>query len=168
MSAIDFVWAGLSSAAGLAVLLGVAAFLSKAWIEARLKESIKAEYDGQLEVLKKSLEWEERRRQQAAEVAELFSVWLRGNYHRGEDRNEQIYELQRKYWQLALWLDAPVLEAVNAAITTGGLPQEAYKRALILVRKRMLDEEADPITWDQLKHFDPIEPPAAPPAQNAR
>jgi hypothetical protein len=156
MTWIDFVWSGLSSAAGLTVLVGVLVYLSRTWLEARLKESIKAEFDRAHESFKKSLEWEDRRRQQAAEVAELFSMWLRPNYDQSQDVNIQIYELQRKYWQLALWLDAPVFNAVNEAINTGGIPQETYKKALILVRKRMLEADDDPITWGQLRHFDPV------------
>jgi len=131
------------------------AFLLKEWISARLKESISAEYKKALEVFKQELGWEDKRKQQAAELAELFSLWLQSNYDKTKDKNIGRYELQKKYWQLVLWLDPPVLRAIHKAFASSGNPGITHKEALIAVRRLFVGND-DPIQPQDLQHWEPV------------
>lgn len=133
-------------------LIALLVFLSKEWIAVRLKESIAAEYKQALEEYKSQLQWEEKRKQQAAEIAELFSLWMKHNYFPEESNNKIRYELQKKYWELVLWLDAPVLNAVHIAFKSSTNPGITHKQALIAVRKLYVDEN-DGIKADDLFHW---------------
>jgi hypothetical protein len=141
---------GLTTAA-----MGVLGFLLKEWFSTRLKESVGAEYKKALEVFKNEIAWEERRKQQAAELAELFSIWMQANYDKEKDVNLIRYELQKKYWELALWLDAPVLQAVHDAFKAAAHPVITHKKALIAVRKIYLGKD-DPIRPEELFHWDAL------------
>jgi hypothetical protein len=133
-------------------LIAALGFLFRSWVSTRLQESISAEYKKALEVFKQEIASEEKRKWQAAELANLFSIWVKKNYDKTYDKNISRYEVQKKYWELALWLDAPILKIVNEAFTTGdGL---SHKRALIAVRKIYLGKD-DPIVAEDLIHWDP-------------
>ena len=108
---------------------------------------------------KREREREEKRKQQAAELAELFSLWLQESYDKTEDRNLMRYELQKKYWELALWLDAPVLQAVHNAFKSAAHPGIEHKKALIAVRRVYLGGN-DPVRPEELFHWDSL--PIAP------
>jgi hypothetical protein len=139
------------------VLTAVVIFLLKDWIKTRLKESIGAEYKKALEIFKGNLEWEAKKKEQAIQIAKLFSLWMRFNYYPEGDINNDRYYLQHEYWQLAMWLDAPILKVVNQAFTYTGTPGLAHKEALIAVRKLLFGED-DPITAGELCHWDAIRP----------
>jgi hypothetical protein len=129
-------WSDVLLTSGLTTSATAAlAFLLKEWASNRLKESIGAEYKKALELFKQQITWEEKRKQQAAELAELFSLWMQANYDKTRDVNLIRYELQKKYWELALWLDAPVLQAVHEAFRSASNPGIAHKKALIAVRR---------------------------------
>jgi hypothetical protein len=145
----------LLTAAFTTAAMAALAFLLKEWISARLKESISAEYKKALEVFKQQLIWEDKRKQQAAEIAELFSLWLQSNYDKKKDANLGRYELQKKYWQLALWLDAPVLRAVHQALASANNPGITHKAAMISVRRLFVDKD-DPVQPEELYHWDPV------------
>jgi hypothetical protein len=173
----DYVLSGVFSTLGIATLLAVLTFLAKSWVETRLKESIKGEYDRALEKIKASnqetlekvkteLAWEARVRERSGEVADFFSLWLSQSYVKAPDANAHLVELQKKYWQLALWLDAPVLKALHAALANAANPREAYKKALIEARRSLLNKSDDPIKWEDIYSFDPA-PPVTPPASSA-
>lgn len=147
-------WADIILTSGLTTAaIGALGFLLKEWVSTRLKESIGAEYKKALEVFKSEIAWEEKRKQQAAELAELFSIWMQANYDKQKDVNLIRYELQKKYWELALWLDAPVLQAVHEAFKTGEYPGIEHKKALIAVRRIYLGKD-DPIRPEELFHWD--------------
>lgn len=136
---------GLTTAA-----TGTLGFLLKDWLSTRLKESISAEYNRALEVFKSEIAWEEKRKLQAAELANLFSLWMRHSYFPKEDENAILYKLQEKYWELSLYLDAPVLRAVHEALTTsGGSGTVKHVEALLKVRKLFLGPD-DPILLDEM------------------
>ena len=139
--------------------MGVLGFLLKEWVSTRLKESVAAEYERALEVFKSQIAWEEKRKQQAAELAELFSIWMQANYDKEKDVNLIRHELQKKYWELALWLDAPVLQAVHDAFKASAHPGIKHKEALIAVRRIYLGKD-DPISPEELFHWDAL--PIAP------
>lgn len=131
-------------------------FLLKQWISTRLKESISAEYKKALQVFKQQISWEDKRKQQASEIAELLSLWLKPSYDKKMDYNLGKYEFQKKYWQLALWLDAEVLDAVHNAFASANNPGITHKEALIAVRKLFIGKE-DPIRPEHLYDFPPGE-----------
>ncbi len=131
-------------------------FLLKLWISVRLKESISAEYKKAVEEFKQQLGWEEKRRLQAAEIADMLSLWRgRSKYDKTKDENLDRYELQKKYWQLALWLDAPVLKAVHQAFASWENPGITHKTALIAVRRLFVGND-DPIQPDEIFSFDEV------------
>jgi hypothetical protein len=146
-----FVTSGLTT-----VAMTVLAFLLREWISVRLKESISAEYKKAFEEFKQQLGWEQKRRLQAAEVVDFFSLW-RGlhKYDKTKDENLVRYEVQKKYWQIALWLDAPVLRAVNQAIASSDDPGITHKVALIAVRRLFVGDD-DPIQPQDLYHWEPV------------
>jgi hypothetical protein len=135
--------------------LATLGFLLKEGVSALIKESISAEYERALERLKSQIAWEEKRKLQAAEIAELFSLWMKHNYYKEQDVNVIRYELQKKYWELALWLDAPVLQAVHKAFESAAKPGITHKEALIAVRRAYVGGD-DPILPDELYHWNAL------------
>lgn len=89
-------------------------------------------------------------------MAEIFSLWYAHNYDQTHDVNYYRYELQKKYWELSLWLDAPIFKAVNDALITSG-PTIKHKEALSAVRKMLLDNPNDPIPPGDWCHWDAIQ-----------
>ena len=63
------------------------------------------------------------------------------------------YDAQRKYWELALWLPAPVLKKLNEAFTKGNAGD--YKEAMILARRIIVGEEDD-VKAEELVHWPSI------------
>jgi hypothetical protein len=156
-------WPDILLTSGLTtVATGALAFLLKEWMSTRIKESIGAEYKKALELFKQQITWEDKRKQQAAEIAELFSLWMQANYDKKKDVNLIRYELQKKYWELALWLDAPVLQAVHDALKSASNPGLFHKKALIAVRRLYVGSD-DPIRPEELFHWDALPVPAAVP-----
>jgi hypothetical protein len=147
----------LSVSALTTVGVGALGFLSKEWISTRLKESVAAEYKEALEVFKQQLAWRELRKRQAVEIAELFALWMQHNYDSSKDVNLTRYDLQKKYWELALWLDEPILKAVHKAFQSAPNPGIAHKEALIEVRRLIVGKD-DEIRAEDLFHFDAIKP----------
>lgn len=146
MNWLDILWtSGLTTLATAGLT-----FLLKEWISTNLKESVAAEYNKALEMFKNRIAWEDMRKQQAAELADLFSLWMRHFYYPKEDVNAIRYALQRKYWELSLYLDPPVLQAVHDALTTpAGTGTVKHIQALVKVRKLFLGAD-DPIRWEEM------------------
>jgi hypothetical protein len=138
-----------------AVLTTALGLILKEWLSARIKESISAEYARALETFKSQIRWEEKRKEEAAEMAELFSLWLKSEYYPSENVDEIRYDLQLKYWRQLLWVDAPVLRAIHEAFKGAGEPGTGHKHALIAARKLLVGRD-DPIAADELWHFDPV------------
>jgi hypothetical protein len=145
---------GVLAASGLtgAIASAVVGFLLREWISSRIKESIAAEYARALEEFRSRVAWEQKRKEQASEVADVVSLWLKGNYDTKTDPNLTLYELQRRYWGLALWVDAPILRALHEALASPGNPGILHKKALIAVRKLYIGND-DPITPEELYHW---------------
>jgi hypothetical protein len=70
-------------------------------------------------------------------------------------------ELQRRYWEIALWLDAPVLRELNKFALGGGEQGVQHKIALIHVRKLIVGDDDD-VTHEELVHWDPTPPSISP------
>lgn len=98
--------------------------------------------------------WEEKRRQQAAEVGNLLSLFLLASYRIEADPNLHRYELQKKYWELALWLDAPVLRAVHNALAHPSDPIPDINKALVTVRQLLVAKD-DMISPNEFFHWTP-------------
>ena len=147
-------WSEILTTSGLTTAAIIS--LLKLWISVRLKESISAEYKKALEEFKQQLGWEEKRRLQAAEIGNILSLWRgRYKYDKTKDENLDRYELQKKYWQIALWLDAPVLKALNQAFASSDNPGNTHKDALIAVRRLFVGND-DPIQPEELCHWEPV------------
>ena len=142
-----------------AILLFALAYLSREWIKTRLQESIAHEYKKALEEHKESIQWESRRREQATQIAELISLWVVGSYDKTRDKNMDRYQIQKKYWELALWLEPSVLRALNKAFTGDPLATLRYREALITVRKAIVGG-TDDIRPEELVHWNPVNDPA--------
>ena len=145
----------LVSSAVTTASLSAIGFLLKEWVSTRLKESVADEYKRALEKFKAELQWDVRRREQATQVAELFSLWLTGEYDSSRDANAIRLELQKKYWELSLWLDSPVLRKINELFVKGGPAGLRHKEALLAVRKLIVGADDD-VTADELVHWDPV------------
>jgi len=94
------------------LLLGVAIvqWLLSIWIKSRLEQSIRHEYDKQLEEYKFSLS----KRDKVANIASFFSLWIkyRGYEKKWLEEQELIdyyRELTKMSFELALWIDDEVL-----------------------------------------------------------
>jgi hypothetical protein len=145
----------LVSSALTTTLIGLGTYFFKNWITTHIKESVAADYRKAFEQFKQRIAWDEKRKQQAAELAELLSLWVRGNFNQTGDPNLMRYELQKKYWESVFWLDAPVLRAINRAFTAAE-PTMAYREALIAVRRLYLGAE-DPISAEELVQWTPVQ-----------
>ena len=124
-----------------AALLGLVGL----WFEGRIKKTI--------EKYKDALQWETRKREQVTQIAELVSLWIVRSYFPARDENQVRYDAQKKYWELALWLPAPVLKKLNEAFTEGKAGH--YKEAMVLARKIIVGDDDD-IKAEELVHWDPI------------
>ena len=135
------------------IVLPLVGFLLKETLITNIKEKISSDYRKQIEVYKIEIETENRRRLQSKEVADLLSLWLKTSYEKADDENQNRYELQKKYWELAMILDEPILEAVNEAFKNNqGIK---HKEAIIKIRKMFLGSK-DKIKAEDLFHWDPI------------
>lgn len=108
-------------------------------------ESERQAFAKELERLKGSWGWEERRREQAAKVAEVLCLWVTAA------KNEPVKaDLLRAYSELALWLDVTALREVNKCLSyTGG----SFRAALLAARKVIVGADDDLaarefVTWD--------------------
>lgn len=136
-------WLEIFSTSGLTVvLLGPLVFIAKNWIVNRLKESIR---------------WESVKKEKAVAIVEVLSLWLFHNYDKKLDRNLNRYELQRKYWELSMWMDAPTLRILNKALREKVSAGISHKKALSAVRKLILGDRNDPIKAEDFLHWDPID-----------
>ncbi len=134
-------------------LLIIFAFLSRNWVATRISESIKHEYARALEVQKNKFQLQTEQRREAAKFAELVSLWLRAK------TDDDILEVQRKYWELALWLEPEVLRLVGRAFENVK-PGQGHFDALAAVRRviRGADDDFRPeefIRWDQKANAPP-------------
>ena len=146
------------------VLLFLIGFIGRKWLETQITEKIKSGYEKEIEKYKEQVRWEAAKKEKAAAVVEVFSLWVASNYDKDSDKNLFRYELQKKYWELSLWLDAPILKVVNDALTASG-PTIKHKEAMSSVRKMILDDPDDPISAENWIHWNALDRPA--PSQQA-
>lgn len=136
-------WTEIFSTSGLTVaLLAALVFILKNWFISHLKESIR---------------WESVKKEKATAIAEIISLWLLHNYDKKRDPNLIRYELQRKYWELSLWLDAATLRILNKALLKKVPAGISHKKALSAVRKLNLGDRKDPVKPEEFIHWDPVD-----------
>jgi hypothetical protein len=132
--------------------LSVVAYLARTWAAARIGEAVKDEYRRGFEEFRSTLDWDVVRKERAAAVADFLATWVAPRYDAQKRDDEWRLEIQRQYWNLALWLDHETLRELNKAL--GGDPAANHKEALARVRKAIVGPE-DPVSGSELLHWDP-------------
>jgi hypothetical protein len=137
---------------GAVVLLAALQWLIATLLKVRIEQSVKAEYDRQLDKyrleLNKQLEDyknEAKVREQAAKVAE-FLAFVRWN-QQGLDG----FEFDRRAWELSLWLPTQIYVEISKCLA-GDDRAMSMKHILIEVRKHLLKENAGALVADNILH----------------
>lgn len=134
--------------------LAVATYLARTWAVTKIQEAVRADYQQQLEEIKEELRWQSLKRERAAAISDFLAAWIGDNYDESMRNNKSLLEIQRKYWELVLWLDAPTLRELNAALAHKG----NKAAALLRVRKAILGPTAGEIASAELIHWSPQKP----------
>lgn len=131
----------LTLGSAILVLIGYAAiqFLAAEWIKACLQKSIEHEYQKKLEEFRYDI----KVREQAAKVAEYLA--LRAS------NTENVTLMNKLSWELAMWLPAEIYQQM-AHVVVGRPNAQEYKQLIIAVRKLLLKNPSDPLTWDNIIH----------------
>jgi len=116
------------------ISLGILQFIVSKWLESRLENSIKHEYNKLIEDYKYNL----KIREQAARVAEYFALARRLE----EDSPSSDYERANQMtWELAMWLPTELYKKMVHAIAFPS-PENNIQRVVIECRKLLLKENA--------------------------
>ena len=91
-----------AAVAGTTIAGTIIVFLAKSWIETRLKESIKHEYDQRLAQFKQELDEKQLERQKIELVSELIAEWM-ANPSGEIFSKEYRTRLNRLSFQASLW-----------------------------------------------------------------
>ena len=135
---------GFSSAITTSLLLGIAAFLSKTWVLARLKLSLQKEHSIFLE----QLQWERKAREQAEKVAEYLAVARQLNE---ESSKGDYIKANQLSWELAMWLPEEIYNEMIQAISSPN--SESNELTVIVgVRKLLLKEKAGSLSQNNIAH----------------
>ena len=121
--------------AGTSIAGAVVVFLTKTWIETRLKESIKHEYDQKLEQFKQALEASRLEKQKIELVSELIAEWM-ANPHGEIFSKEYRARLNRLSFQASLWL--PSALAIELSKRLQNKPDAKSSWELVLFARRLL------------------------------
>jgi hypothetical protein len=161
----------LAAIAGTSIAGAIVAFLAKTWIEMRLKESIKHEYDQKLEQFKQELEASYLEKQKIELVSELIAEWM-ANPPGEIFSKEYRTRLNRLSFQASLWL--PTELAIELSKRLQNKPDAKTSWELILVARRLLTGDSslgvEHVTFWGLE-FEKANAPAAPaqhPADEAK
>lgn len=140
------------------VFIAIITFLARAWLSTRLKESVAAEYRAAHERDAAEVRWSITRREKATQVADVLTSWVALEVDPTKRESPAAYlELQRKYWELALWLDAPTLRMLNQALAHHRGAN--YKQALAGVRRTICGAEENPVLATEFIHWTMPSPP---------
>lgn len=134
-------------------LLALAGFVARDWLSARVREGVATEFKKEQERYSAELRWAEGRRQKAAQIADVISAWLSLEYDPNKrDSQAAFIEVEKKYWELALWLDTSTLRKLNQALLHE--PGVDYKEALAAVRVELVGDEDEPIRSEEFVHWE--------------
>ena len=131
----------IAGSVSTALLLGLALFLSKAWIEARIVSSVKHEYDKKLGDYQRQNEIRTR----AELISELMAEWISPDI--------DYKRLNQLSFQAFLWLPSEL--AQDLSNTLSHKPDAPNLRQIIAnVRKHLLnvDDSFDPISVIVFSH----------------
>lgn len=105
-------------------------------------------------MISKNLAWREKRREQIVGVSELFSLFHKWKYFPIDQAEESKYELQKKYWELCLWLDAELIRDINNAFTSFNQNKDEFaaKEAMIRARKHLTGKDDD-LKPEEITHW---------------
>ena len=121
--------------AGTSLAGAIVVYLAKTWLETRLKESIKHEYDQKLEEFKQKLEASRLEKQKIELVSELIAVWMA--YPQGEVfTKEHRTRLNQLSFQASLWL--PGALAIELSKRLQNKPDAKSSWELILFARNLL------------------------------
>lgn len=125
----------------------VALFLLRTWLTARITNSIKSEYDRQLEVYKRELD----RKQKIELVAELLAEWIK--HPNGEQiPKDQRTKLNKLSFQASLWLPKELAVELNKALQLRPDAKSIFD-ILLFARSHLLGDEA--LTADLVTFWKP-------------
>jgi hypothetical protein len=117
------------------------------WIQARITNSIKHEYDKKLEEFKR----EQVRREKAAVVAEFLAEWT---HLKGSDTKR----LNQLLWELTIYLPSNLVRDVKS-MTSATPGCKTSSEVLIAVRDHLLGAN-DPLRIDDITYFKHPENPS--------
>ncbi|MBK1681721.1 hypothetical protein [Rhodocyclus tenuis] len=121
-----------------------ALFVLKNWLTARINNSIKSEYDRQLELYKRELD----RKQKIDLVAELLAEWIKHPY--GEPiPKDQRTKLNKLSFQASLWLPKELAVELNKTLQHRPDSKSIFD-ILLFARNQLLGDEyltADVVTF---------------------
>lgn len=121
----------------LLAVAGIALFLLRTWVISKVQEHVK-----------ESVRWRALRRERAVAIADFLALWVAGAWDPAQRNNARLLEVQRAYWELALWLDDATLRTLNRALVWEG----DYHDALIEVRAALLEPESvDLESWELIR-----------------
>jgi hypothetical protein len=124
-----------AAVAGTSIAGTIIVFLAKGWIETRLKESIKHEYDQKLAHFRHELEEKSFEKQKIELVSELIAEWMA--YPPGDTFSKEYRtRLNRLSFQASLWLPADL--AIELSKRLQHKPDAKTSWELILFARRLL------------------------------
>lgn len=115
--------------------------LATMWLKARLEASIRHEYDRQIELFRV----EQRRRERAAMIAELFAEW--------SANPPDLKRLNRLSFEASLWLPAEIVPELAKRLCNAADAKD-IKQLLVDVR-RHLTGQTDAVEPEHIVHFKP-------------
>ena len=125
----------LAALVGTSIGGAAVVFLTKTWIETRLKESIKHEYDQRLEEFKQTLEARRLEKQKIELVSELIAEWM-ANPSGEIFSKDYRTRLNRLSFQASLWL--PSALAIELSKRLQNKPDAKTSWELVLFARRLL------------------------------
>ncbi len=127
-----------------AVSVVVVKLLIEYWIKPRIEQSIKHEYDKNLEEYK----YEVRKREQSAMVAELFSRWI--IIKKAEDE-VRFRELNKLSFEMSLWLPDNIAVEINKRLKN--LPSAKSPQELLIECRQIIQGNKTILTKDDITFF---------------
>ena len=133
----------------ISVAVGILQFLVSKWLEARLTNSIKHEYDQKLTEIAhdysrklEEFKFDVRKREQAAKVAELLAM-----HHNTPAKGEET-KFDQLIWELSLWLPAELVRMLSRHLVGEDDAQDA--RDLLTAIRKQLHGPSDDLLPSQI------------------
>jgi hypothetical protein len=135
-----------------AVLFGLLQKLATMWLKARLDESIRHEYNVALANLQNEYDrqmelfrLDQRRRERAAMIAELFAEWIA--------KPADYKRLNRLSFEATLWLPDNIVIELSKRLTNTADAKD-IRELLVDVRRHLMDKP-DAVEPGHIIHFEP-------------